>query len=146
MGTRSQRNESLDELGSGRMIYGIGTDIVSVSRIEQAMKRHGARFSERILMDSELIDLQQLKDPERFIAKRFAAKEAFSKAIGLGMKMPMTWQRMGIGHDDLGKPIMLYHPELKAYLDAQGITVGHVSITDEKDYAVAFVVLEKGSL
>lgn len=127
------------------MIYGIGTDIVSVSRIEQALKRHGARFSARILTDSELKDLPNLKDPERFIAKRFAAKEAFSKAIGLGMRMPMAWQRMGIGHDERGKPIMLYHPELQTYIDTEGITTGHVSITDEKDYAIAFVVLEKGT-
>ena len=75
-------------------MYGIGTDIVSVSRIEQALKRQGSRFPERILTDSELKDFQNLRDPERFIAKRFAAKEAFSKAIGLGMRMPMAWQRI----------------------------------------------------
>ena len=128
------------------MIFGIGTDIVSVSRIDEAMQRHGPAFAKRILTELELSELQNLKEPQRFVAKRFAAKEAFSKAIGLGMKLPMTWQRMGIGHDELGKPLMLFHPELQAYMDAQKITAGHISITDEKDYAAAFVVLERASI
>ena len=124
------------------MIYGIGTDIVSVSRIETALRRHGERFPQRILDAAELSEFGRKRDPVRFLAKRFAAKEAFSKALGLGMRMPMTWRRMGVGHDALGKPIINCHPELAAYAKALGIGAGHISITDERDHAMAFVVLE----
>lgn len=125
------------------MIFGIGTDIVSVSRIRDALSRHGERFPQRILSDAEMIEFVMKKDPVRFLAKRFAAKEAFSKALGLGMTMPMSWRRMGVGHDGRGKPILVYHPELAAYVESVGITAGHISITDEDDHAVAFVVLEQ---
>lgn len=125
------------------MIYGIGTDIVSVSRIEAALARHGERFPQRILSEAELAEFARRKDPARFLAKRFAAKEAFSKALGLGMRMPMAWRRMGVGHDRRGKPLIVCHPELDAYVKAQGVSGGHISITDERDHAVAFVVLEQ---
>ena len=125
------------------MIYGIGTDIVSVSRVEAALARHGARFPQRILSDAEMAEFVARKDPARFLAKRFAAKEAFSKALGLGMHMPMAWRRMGVGHDRRGKPLIVCDPELDAYVRAQGIGEGHISITDERDHAMAFVVLER---
>lgn len=124
------------------MIYGIGTDIVSVARIRTALGRFGERFPERILSDSELAEFARKKDPARFLAKRFAAKEAFSKALGLGMRLPMAWRRMGVGHDVRGKPIIVCHPELGDFMRAQGVGEGHISITDEHDHAVAFVVLE----
>jgi len=125
------------------MIYGIGTDIVSVSRIEQALSRHGERFPQRILSDAELAEFAGKRDQVRFLAKRFAAKEAFSKALGLGMNMPMSWRRMGVGHDPRGKPLIVCHPELEAYVKSLGVSVGHISITDEQDHAMAFVVLER---
>ncbi|MES2355454.1 MAG: holo-ACP synthase [Pseudomonadota bacterium] len=125
------------------MIYGIGTDIVSVSRIRQAFSRHGERFPQRILSVAELIDFAGKRDQVRFLAKRFAAKEAFSKALGLGMRMPMTWRNMGVGHDARGKPIIVCNPELQAYMESVGISLGHISITDEQDHAVAFVILER---
>ena len=124
------------------MIYGIGTDMVSVSRIEAALSRHGERFPRRILSEAELVEFAQRNDPARFLAKRFAAKEAFSKALGLGMHMPMAWRRMGVGHDRRGKPLIVCDVALDAYVKARGIGVGHISITDERDHAVAFVVLE----
>lgn len=124
------------------MIYGIGTDMVSLGRIETALRRHGERFAQRILSNSELAEFDCRKDSVRFLAKRFVAKEAFSKALGLGMRMPMAWRRMGVDHDALGKPIIVCHPELEAYLKTRGIGVGHISITDEQDHAMAFVVLE----
>lgn len=127
------------------MIYGIGADIVSVGRIEAALARHGERFPKRILSDAEMEEFIVCKDPARFLAKRFAAKEAFSKALGLGIHMPMTWPRMGVGHDRRGKPLIVCHPELEAYVRAQGIGDGHISITDERDHAVAFVVLERAA-
>ena len=125
------------------MIYGIGTDIVSISRIREALSRHGERFPQRILSEAEIVEFAGKKDPVRFLAKRFAAKEAFSKALGLGMTMPMSWRRMAVGHDARGKPILVYHPELAAYVTSVGIIAGHISITDEHDHAVAFVVLEQ---
>ncbi len=124
------------------MIYGIGTDMISVSRIELVWRRHGERFAQRILNDFELAEFACRKDPVRFLAKRFVAKEAFSKALGLGMRMPMAWRRMGVDHDVWGKPIIICHPELEDYLKTNGIGVGHISITDEVGHAVAFVVLE----
>jgi holo-[acyl-carrier protein] synthase len=124
------------------VIYGIGTDIVSVSRIQEVLARHGERFPRRILSDAELTEFSGKRDPVRFLAKRFAAKEAFSKALGLGMSMPMSWRRMGVGHDARGKPLIVYHPELEAYIKSIGVAVGHISISDEQDHAMAFVVLE----
>ena len=124
------------------MIYGIGTDIVSVSRIRQVLSRHGERFPRRILSDAEFAEFTAKKDPVRFLAKRFAAKEALSKALGLGMNMPMSWRRMTVGHDTRGKPIIVYHPELEAYVKSIGVVGGHISIADEEDHAMAFVVLE----
>lgn len=124
------------------MIYGIGTDIVCVARICAALGRFGERFPERILSDSELAEFARKKDPARFLAKRFAAKEAFSKALGLGMRLPMAWRRMGVGHDVRGKPIIVCHPELGDFMRAQGVGESHISITDEHDHAIAFVVLE----
>jgi holo-[acyl-carrier protein] synthase len=125
------------------MIYGIGTDIVSVERIRKVLTRFGERFAERILSDSELAEFASKRDPVRFLAKRFAAKEAFSKALGVGMRMPMAWRRMGVGHDHRGKPIIVCNAELGDFMRARGVGEGHISLTDEHDHAVAFVVLER---
>jgi holo-[acyl-carrier protein] synthase len=125
------------------MIYGIGTDIVSVERVRQALLRHGGRFAQRVLSEAELAEFVERPKPERFLARRFAAKEAFSKALGLGMRMPMAWRRMGVGHDARGKPIIVCNAELSAYMAERGIGESHISITDERDHALAFVVLER---
>jgi holo-[acyl-carrier protein] synthase len=124
------------------MIYGIGTDVVSVDRIRKVLLRFGERFAERILSDSELAEFAHKRDPVRFLAKRFAAKEAFSKALGVGMRMPMAWRRMGVGHDSRGKPLIVCNAELGEFMRARGVGEGHISIADEQDHAVAFVVLE----
>ncbi len=124
------------------MIFGIGTDIVEVSRIEEAMERHGDAFAQRILTDDEWATFQKSQTKARFLAKRFAAKEAFAKALGTGLRAPATFQNIGISHDELGKPTLTLHPELQAILDAKGIVHRHLSISDEKALAVAFVVLE----
>jgi holo-[acyl-carrier protein] synthase len=125
------------------MIYGIGTDIVEVSRIEEALQRHGDAFARRILTDNEWDAFQHSQTKARFLAKRFAAKEAFAKALGTGLRAPATFQNIGISHDQLGKPTLTLQPELQAALVAKGITHRHLSISDEKALAVAFVVLEK---
>lgn len=124
------------------MIFGIGTDIVEVSRIEDSLARFGNAFAERILNEQEWLSYTQCNTQSRFLAKRFAAKEAFSKALGTGIRAPATFQNIGIAHDDLGKPVLDIAPELQALLDSKGIRFTHLSISDEKALAAAFVVLE----
>ncbi len=136
-------NIKLDSL----MIYGIGTDIVEVGRIESSIAKFGDEFAQRILAGGEMSSYEALKMKDthikaRFLAKRFAAKEAFSKALGTGLRAPATMQNIAVTHDDLGKPILLLADELLAFLRAKNITKTHISISDEKNLAAAFVVLE----
>ena len=128
------------------MIYGIGTDIIQISRIEAALERNGERFAEKILGPEELEKYRRRKEKVkvrgiRFLATRFAAKEAFSKAIGLGMHMPMTWRAMQTLNAPTGKPVAVTSGALKEFMEKNGLTA-QVSITDEADYAVAFVIVE----
>ena len=129
------------------MIYGIGTDIIQISRVEAALARHGERFAEKVLGPQELEKYRRrkAKGPARglrFLATRFAAKEAFSKAIGLGMRMPMTWRAMQTLNAPSGKPIVVASGALQEFMEQNGLSA-QVSITDEADYAVAFVLVEK---
>ena len=129
------------------MIYGIGTDIVRIARIESALERHGERFARRILGAEELEkyrhrSAQVAVRGVRFVATRFAAKEAFSKAIGLGMRMPMTWRTLQILNAPSGKPIAIASGALKNYMDLHDLSA-QISITDETEYAVAFVLVEQ---
>jgi holo-[acyl-carrier protein] synthase len=129
------------------MIYGIGTDIIQISRIETALARNGERFAEKILGREELVKYRNRKAKVeargvRFLATRFAAKEAFSKAIGLGMHMPMTWRAMQTLNAASGKPIAVTSGALKEFMDTHGLSA-QISITDEAEYAVAFVIVEK---
>lgn len=129
------------------MIFGIGTDVCDVRRIRASLERHGDRFAQRVLAAGE-IKIWQFRSarwPERgvrYLATRFSAKEAFSKAVGLGMRMPMTWRSCEIANERSGKPYIVLHGELKQWFDAQGLTA-HVTVTDETDYAASFVVVEK---
>jgi holo-[acyl-carrier protein] synthase len=129
------------------MIYGIGTDIVHVPRIEAALTRNGDSFAERVLGADEMaVYLQRKSRLEargiRFLATRFAAKEAFSKAAGLGMRAPMAWRAMQVLNDANGKPMAVTSGELDDFMKVNSLSA-QVSITDESDYAVAFVILEK---
>ncbi|NOT14904.1 MAG: holo-ACP synthase [Methylotenera sp.] len=124
------------------MIYGIGTDIVEVGRIETSITKFGDDFAKRILAESELASYAKSNIKARFLAKRFAAKEAFSKAMGTGLRAPVLLENIAVTHDDLGKPILVLAPELKALMQAKNISVAHISISDEKNLAAAFVVLE----
>jgi len=129
------------------MIYGIGTDICDVRRIRLSVERHGERFAQRVLCDAEFATwkARSARWPERglrYLATRFSAKEAFSKAIGLGMRMPMSWRLCEIGKLPSGKPFIVLHGGLKEWFDAQGLSA-HVSVTDETDYAASFCVVEK---
>lgn len=129
------------------MIYGIGTDICDVRRIRASLDRHGERFAHKILSDAELVQwrARSARWPERgvrFLATRFSAKEAFSKAIGLGMRMPMSWRLCEVGKLPSGKPTIVLHGGLKDWFEARSLTA-HVSVTDETDYAASFCVVEK---
>lgn len=124
------------------MIFGIGTDIVEVARIEASIAQFGDDFAKRILAEGELESYLNSAIKARFLAKRFAAKEAFSKALGTGLRAPCTFQNIAIGHDDLGKPVLILATKLQAFLQAKNITQTHISISDEKNLAAAFVVLE----
>lgn len=127
-------------------IAGIGMDLLRIDRIERAMARHGDRFAEKILGPEELqkFHARRARDAARglrFLATRFAAKEAFSKAIGLGMRVPMNWRRVQTLNAPSGKPVLVLSPELLQWY-APRFGAAHVSITDEFDLAAAYVVVE----
>ena len=131
------------------MIYGIGTDICDVRRIRASLERHGERLAQKILSEGELATWKDrsARWPDRgvnYLATRFSAKEAFSKAIGLGMRMPMTWRHCEIVKVASGKPEIVLHGALKAWFEASQLTA-HVTVSDETDYAASFCVIEKKS-
>ncbi len=128
------------------MIYGIGTDVCDIRRIARALERHGERFAEKVLGEHELgvwhdrrsrVEARGLA----YLATRFAAKEAFSKAVGLGLRVPMTWRACEVVKAPSGKPGIHLHGALATWFEARRL-VAHVSVSDETDYATAFVVVE----
>ena len=123
------------------MIYGIGTDIVAVARLRSFWEKHGDKALERLLAIQEFDELAKADDKGRFLAKRFAAKEAFSKALGTGVRPPATLTAIAVDHDDLGKPELIFHGQLEKMLKTKNLTA-HLSISDEAEYAVAYVILE----
>ena len=124
------------------MILGIGTDLVDIARMRAALDRHGERFARRILSPAEWPDWQASGDPARLLAKRFAAKEAFGKALGTGVAAPATLHAVRVGHDALGKPLFEFAPALAEHMRERGLHA-HLSLSDETDYVVAFAVIEK---
>ncbi len=129
------------------MVSGSGTDIIRIDRIAAALARHGDRFAEKILGPQEMEKYRRRKQKVeargvRFLATRFAAKEAFSKAIGLGMRMPMTWRAVQFLNAPSGKPVVVTSGALTEFMQQHGFTA-QVSLTDEAEYAVAFVIVEK---
>ena len=127
------------------MIVGIGTDVVSIERIQGVLDRHGERFVKRVLTPEERTRFERTKLKANHLAKRWAAKEAFSKAIGSGIHAPFTWQSITVGRDPKGKPLVIPSPAMAKHLEAMGVTRSHVSLTDDAGVAVAFVVLEGNS-
>ena len=128
------------------MIYGIGTDVCDIRRIRATLARRGERFAEKVLGPHELAVFRERRATveargEAYLATRFAAKEAFSKAIGMGMRMPMTWRAMEVVKARSGKPEIALHGALAEWFAARGLRA-HVTVSDEQDYAVAFVVVE----
>lgn len=124
------------------MIFGIGTDIVAVARMAELLERHGERAMSRVLAADEIPACRAAAHPERFLAKRFAAKEALGKALGTGIRAPVLLTAIAIDHDELGKPGFSFSPELAEWLDERNLTA-HVSISDEREFAVAYVVAER---
>ena len=129
------------------MIYGIGTDLCDIRRIARTLERRGERFAQKVLgpQEIEVFRVRHAAVPARgvrYLATRFSAKEAFSKAIGLGMRMPMSWRRCEIANAPSGQPFIVLHGDLKTWFEARGLTA-HVSVTDETDYAASFVVVEQ---
>lgn len=125
------------------MIYGIGTDLVEPSRIARLLEKYGERFAKRLLTNEEWPEYLNSGQPAMFLAKRFAAKEALSKAIGTGFRYPVSLSHIGVTHDHLGKPSFALHPALSTLVTKEGITGHHLSISDELNLACAFVILEK---
>jgi holo-[acyl-carrier-protein] synthase len=129
------------------MIYGIGTDICDIRRIRASLEKHGERFAQKVLSDNEMqtYRARSARWPERgvrYVATRFSAKEAFSKAIGMGMRMPMTWRLCEVAKLPSGQPTLVLHGVLKEWFEAKGLSA-HVSVSDESDYATSYVVVEK---
>lgn len=125
------------------MIYGIGTDIVEIARLSALSERFGERLSRRILSIGEWQAYGNSSSPVHFLAKRFAAKEAFSKALGTGLRHPVTFGAISVVNDGLGKPGFSFGPDLEAFLLERGISNHHLSLSDERNVACAFVILEK---
>jgi holo-[acyl-carrier protein] synthase len=124
------------------MIRGIGTDVVEIARMDAGLARFGDAFAQRLLAPAEWAAYRQAANAARFLAKRFAAKEAFAKALGSGLRAPATLRNIAIVHDALGKPAFEFAAPLQAQLESRGIAAAHLSISDEKTLALAFVVLE----
>ncbi len=131
------------------MIYGIGTDICDIRRIRASLERHGERFAQKVLGDNEMQTYRARSErwPERgvrYVATRFSAKEAFSKAIGMGMRMPMTWRLCEVAKLPSGQPTLVLHGVLKEWFEAKGLTA-HISVSDESDYATSYCVVEQNN-
>lgn len=123
------------------MIIGIGTDLVSVIRIKACLDRHGERFAQRILAEEELVEFVLAKHQANFLAKRFAAKEAVAKAIGVGFSQGLRMRDIRIAHNASGKPLLLLTGRAMELCQQLGVIHSHVSLSDEHDYALAFVIL-----
>ena len=124
------------------MIFGVGTDVVEIERIKSALERHGERFALRILCPPELERFRRHRLPANYLAKRFAAKEAFTKALGTGIKSPANWHGVWVRNLASGKPVLEYSDALQTLLDRKGVTSAHLSLSDERGVAFATVILE----
>ncbi|HIX62147.1 MAG TPA: holo-ACP synthase [Candidatus Halomonas stercoripullorum] len=124
------------------MILGVGTDLAKIARFEAALARHGARFPARILGELEHAQWHQRNDKAAFLAKRFAAKEAFVKALGVGLRHGMRWGEIQVINDALGRPLLQLSGRAGELAEAAGVRTPHLSLSDEAGLALAMVVLE----
>lgn len=123
------------------MIFGIGTDIVSIERMRGALERFGQRFAERVLSESELEGYVRTVAPANYLAKRFAAKEAAVKALGTGFREGMSLRHISVEHNELGRPELRFSGAVAAQLEQLGVTEVFVSLADEREHAIAFVTM-----
>ncbi len=124
------------------MIYGVGTDMAAVARLRQAYARQGRRLAERLLHPEEMPAFDAAADAANFLAKRFAAKEAFAKAVGTGIRGEVSFRRIGVRHDALGRPLFFYAESLQNWLAENRIARVHLSLSDEDGCVLAFAVAE----
>jgi holo-[acyl-carrier protein] synthase len=124
------------------MIAGIGVDLVSVARVTAVWERHGARFARRLLGEAERAELADARDVPRFLAKRFAVKEAFGKALGTGIAQDVILPDIVLTHAQSGAPALRLAGAAAVHCAQRGIGPSHVSLSDEGDFVIAFVVLE----
>lgn len=125
-------------------LHGIGTDIVRIARMEADLAQYGERFARRILAPAEIEEYRASRSPARFLAKRFAAKEAAVKALGTGFSQGIGLHDIAVGHEPAGRPFLIYTGRAQALCREAGIRESHLSIADESEYAVAFVTLVGG--
>jgi holo-[acyl-carrier protein] synthase len=124
------------------VILGTGTDLVDIRRIERALARFGERFARRVLVEDEYQRFRAHVKPAHYLAKRFAAKEAFSKAMGTGIHFPVNWHNVSVANERSGRPYLKFSEPLAALLKQRRISRAHLSLSDETEMACAFVVLE----
>ncbi|MFC3396445.1 holo-ACP synthase [Brenneria rubrifaciens] len=123
-------------------ILGLGTDIVEVVRIQAVIERSGERLARRILTDAEWLQYQQHQQPARFLAKRFAAKEAAAKALGTGIRNGLAFSQFEVFNDELGKPCLRFLANAAKLADRLGVIYVHLTLADERRYACATVIIE----
>jgi len=124
------------------VIVGIGADVVEIERVAKLLDRYGERFARRVLGEAEWDDFRATTHQARYLASRFAVKEALGKAFGTGLRAPVLLTHINIAHDALGRPLLRLAPELQALSDSRGVKAHHVTLTHERSIACAFVVLE----
>jgi len=127
------------------VIYGIGTDLIEIARVDKVLRRFGERFARRILCEPELRRFRAHRQPVAYLAKRFAAKEAFTKALGTGIRAPANWHGVWVVNLASGKPELEFSPALQALLHKRDIRSAHLSLSDEREIAAATVILECGA-
>lgn len=125
------------------MIHGIGVDIVSIARIRRALERWGERFMRKVFTDEEIAYCVRKRDPAPSFAARFAAKEAFFKALGRGQRRGIRWKEVGVRNEMSGRPSLRIVGDRRALMESESISGVHLSLSHDNDSAIAYVILEK---
>ena len=124
-------------------IFGIGTDLVNINRVQRLYNKYGQKFVDKILLPEEKKLLQSNRDPVKFLANRFAGKEAAAKAFGTGFSQGVNWKDIGVTKNLSGQPKLIFSKKIKALFSQKEILSAHISLTDDPPWAIAFVILEK---
>jgi len=134
---------AIRDAGLCKVIYGIGVDVLEPGRVSRLLESYGERFARRVLTPDEWPAYERSRRPVLFLANRFAAKEAFSKAMGTGFRYPVTLGQISVLQNRRGKPELFYRPDLQRLVESEGIAGSHVTISDEQSVVCAVVVLER---